>query len=353
MRYAGLLLLATIVACKPGSSGNSNTDAGSMMMTQNQQFIEISGTVVYDPAELAWRGLPPDFASTGPCTNGGPAAGGGSDGGPAGAVAFWGNGASLGAPPCLQGDTFNIEDAIKALEMLPPLNSVPLTWNGSFDVKNVNVTDTQVGIVGDVNDPSFNVMAAMPTGLSFSGYGLGKPPFNDGSDPATAMGPIDTKNLPVYVLSVDFLSKIAKAIGSNFSSMVGTGMVLVHVVDSDSLTPIAGATMQHVYPNSTGTGTTFSVVEDGMSDTDMSFIYYLNDDLTGLAPGQATSSSGLIVRLAAGSAATYTVTTSDSTQVYEQALNGSRAGTALELFIRKCPVNANVAGLNECPTAGG
>jgi hypothetical protein len=150
----------------------------------------------------------------------------------------------------------------------------------------------------------------------------------------------NTLNLPVYIVSTDFLQLLAKAIGQDFATMVGQGVVIGHVTESDGVTGVAGTQLEYVY----GGGTNFPVATTNT--------YYISADLqssvgsdSSCSPGPTvtcnanavTTSSGLFVRLNVGSAEEFTAAVPSSPGVgFEQHLNGSRPGTALEVFFKQC-----------------
>lgn len=337
MRTLGLVsLISLAAACAPAGTGG--TDGGGADGGSRKKIVDVSGQVQYDPSELSWRCLPTDWKTTESCVNGEAAQAGPvmlADGG----TCLDNNGGSRGYPPCLNGDTVKVEDAIRALASLPPLKTVPLPADGKFAVPAVDTTNTTLALVGTVEDPS--------KALVYSGYGLGKPPFVDTcSFPQTMANGSCTKDKPVFVASKAFVQQLAIAMGQEFDAIMEQGVVIAHVTDLAGK-GIAGAKIRHVYGAGTVNESTPELTEG---------VYYINDDLTGAVhiesaddASAVTSSSGLIVRLNAGSAQTYTATigTAPNYTKFEQRLNGSRPGTAIEVFFAKCAASGESAMYQE------
>jgi hypothetical protein len=118
--------------------------------------------------------------------------------------------------------------------------------------------------------------------------------------------------------------------------MLAQGVVVAHITDPTGNVGVAGIQLEHV--NGTGNMENFPPVTDGT--------YYVSADLTTAVDAStnanaATTSSGLIIRLNAGGAAEYTAGAAATPGVgFEQHLNGSRAGTVLEVFFRQCASHA-------------
>src|SRR4051812_38526766 len=53
-----------------GHADEGLNDAGSTAGTFGRNAVNVSGRVLYDPAEMEWRGLDPQLDLTGACTNG-------------------------------------------------------------------------------------------------------------------------------------------------------------------------------------------------------------------------------------------------------------------------------------------
>ena len=278
------------VACSSGTPTQTDTpDAGGT--GKNKKYIHVTGNVQISPVELAWRN-----AAHKPI-----------------------NGADI-----LNGDTINVEDAIRALSKLPPLNTGTLTSALTFDFAQVDVTNTTLALVASVKDK------ADPTGpLFFSGYGLGKPPF-----------PAEDVNLPVYTVTREFVQVLSKAIYGpdaavlhNLENNTGGFVIGQAVYGATKENPagvggIAGAQLNKVYGS--GTAATMSPV---ISDPEH-LLYYLNDDFTAAAPSTGkTSNSGVYVYVNAGGAQNYVMLKDGS--VFEQHLSGSRDATALQVFFNQ------------------
>ncbi len=331
MQLRGFTLLPlalAAVACGPKTGGNDAgpNDGGG----NNQIIVNVTGTVKYDTSELQWRGLSASWTPPGNCQNGQLADGSDADAG----VADGGAGFANNNPPCFAGDTFNVEDAIKALAMLPPLESESnLPASGAFSVPNVNATDTTLALVASVKDPSGL--------LAFSGYGIGKPPFTS----------TNTLGCPIYVTSVAFMQHIAAALNSpsnpvSYDDLYMNGVGVVHVVGEDGVTGVAGAQLQHVY--GAGSMQTMALVTNDTNAQPPFYIYYLNDDLTGVSTNPYTSSSGMILLENVGSASNFTVTcaagSTTCSGTFPQVLIGSRVNYVLETIFQQGVTNPTCAG---------
>jgi hypothetical protein len=303
MRQAALLLATALVACSAATTPGTDTDGGTTDAGPHpggKKIIEVSGTVQYHPVELAWRAKQPAGV--------------------------------LSPLPSLDGDTFNVEDAIRAQSNQDPLKVIKLSSadgkTATFDVPGVDVTYTTLALVASVMDKA----PMDPHGLVFSAYGLGKPVF-----------PVVDTNLPVYVVSKDFVNAIAKAIGHPVDDLVSSvnGFVIAQATKADGVTGSPGARLYQLY----GTGVDARTQEINDANT-----IYLNDDLSGqnldpvsMMPANVTSNSGVFIRINAGNAATYTMlhpkdTYNETGKVhYEEHLNGSRQGSALMVFFAERP----------------
>jgi hypothetical protein len=341
----GVILAATFLTVL-GCSGSTGTSDGGPPH-QNKTLVEISGQVSYDPVELQWRGLSPTYTQTEACTEVADADGG------------------VGPPPCLEGSTVYIEDAIRALNNLCPLDTQLIHYDGKFDLMNVDVTNTTLALVASVRDALYpeppactgtetDSMPPLSSPIAFSGYGLGKPKFYFGG---TAPGPsylTNTQNLPVYIVSAAFVEQLAKAVlasgdpavaGSDPNALMLQGIVIAHITKADGVTGVPGVQFEQV--NGTAPNQNFPPETNG--------VYYISDDLqssvsTAQNMNAVTTSSGLIVRLNAGNAAEYTgAFPSNPGHGFEQHLNGSRPGTALEVFF-KCCNSTTQEGCETTPT---
>jgi len=330
MQKACIVFAALLVAC--GTTNNNGTpDAGPVI--KKKVLLDITGKVMYHPAELEWR-----EKHCGGGSSGGADAGTDVDGGTTGPTENCSK-----TPPPIEGAGVAVEDALKALSELEPLTGkdrTPLPANGEFSFKQVDVTNSTIAIVASVkdkNDPN-------PSGIFFSAYGLGRPPFKQEEY---------NKTKPVYIVSDFFVDKLIAAISTKYQTVTKAkvnkdGFVFggaTERIPNPSLTPpvaykiVEGSYLAKTFAGSTET----TLIKNGelTSPDDANSakveIYYLNDDLTGVVePGAdgktRTTKSGLFVRLNAGSAQTYKMLNDDTAKVSVEKLSGSRAKTALVVF---------------------
>jgi hypothetical protein len=328
----------------PGDASNDShsPDGGRLPdggMVDEADLVEVSGQIVFDPVELTWRGLPANYVATTACNEVDTDPGAITDGG-------------ASPPPCLQGSTIWIEDAIRAITGACPLAQQTVSYDGRFDfsgTNRVNVTDTTLALMATVRDALYQASpdcegletdaTAGASPIAFSGLVLAQPPFYDGVN--VGGQPPNTLNLPVYVVSTAFLELLASAADQDFVTMVDQGLVLAHVTESDGVTGVAGAQLESVYGS--GSNQTFSPVLDG--------IYYISADLKSAVSAVAdndatTSSSGLILQLSRGNPTEYTAGLPSAPGVrFEQRLDGSPLGKAIEVFFRAC----SGGGVQGCP----
>jgi len=303
MRKLGYCFIAAALVACSSPPGTNDTDGGTTADAGKVTVIEVSGTVQYHPIELDWRAH-----TTG-----------------------------LEPLPNIDGDTFNVEDAIRAQSGQAPLKTTTLASTDGktapFDVPGVDVRYTTLALVASVKDKDPNA----EHGLAFSGYGLGKPPF-----------PAIDPELPVYVVSTDFVKHLADIVGMTVPDLMGDeGLVMAQAVELDGKTGSEGVRLNAFFgAEGDATSRTAEVVDKDDNGVPRKTIY-LNDDLTGInvgadqQPTNVTSKSGVFLRINAGSAATYTVMQPGKnyleagTPHYKVHLNGSRADTVLMVFFEK------------------
>lgn len=211
---------------------------------------------------------------------------------------------SLGAAPALGGATIDIESALDAVAGKPPLASGTVGADGTFSMKQVDVTDYQLAIVASVRDAAGLLMP--------SGYGLSR------EKPKGALA-----DKPVYVLSKAFVQRLGQATAKGEPSWTGddlieNGFVFGRFVDREGK-GVAGVKLAKLSPSA-------KVVES----SEDSPLWYLDADLTGVTTDGKSSASGLFVYLPPFGTAEYTGLADGKT--FGKHLSGSRAKTATNVI---------------------
>ncbi len=290
MRRTVPLALLLLAACS-GSPKSSGSDGGTK--PAQHEYIPISGTVQFHPLEQLWR------AGTIP-----------------GAVA-----ASSTALPGLDGATLNVEDSVDALIGRPPLAQTTLGADGKFSFAQVDVVNVSVALVADVSPTS----TLMESGFGLYRYEAGKP------------RPTSLLNMPVWIISKEFEAMLAKAAGLTTDDLEQGGFVLGQIVVPDANDAlhnqgVEGAQLAQEVPASNG----FKAVALQSTNTNPDAsppLYYLNSDLTGLATGDQTSSSGVFLFFPGVN--TIDCTALKSGQTFAVHLVGARHETALAAYIEQ------------------
>ena len=179
-------------------------------------------------------------------------------------------------------------DQIREAHDAGPLGSGETMWPGTYAVPEIDLVNTSLGLLGAVTDPS---------GLSAPSVGIvALPPFV----------PSGTSSTPIFVLTTAFMEHVASVIGMPFATMMSQGVALIHVVESDGVTPAnnqqlfwlhgipVGTLQPGFYPSASLTELPFSATM-----TSAPYVYYLSSDLNGVIfdnnGAVSTSSSGLVV----------------------------------------------------------
>lgn len=204
--------------------------------------------------------------------------------------------------PSLVGLTVNVEDALRATSGHPALETVTSDAEGRFEARKVDVTNVNLALVASVQDPT-EVLAPC-------GYGLirGQPPG-------------DLLDMPVYVVSHDFLDHIAVPTGYSSDELLDLGFMFVQIADEALETGIAGAKL------ALRKSARNEVVENSGENP----IWYLNETASGLAETEQTTASGVLLYVPGFGAKEFTALKDGST--FELKLAGARKNFVLNVFI--------------------
>lgn len=263
MKRVLALVAALPLAFACGTPADETPDAGRKY---EDKIIEVTGRVTLHPLEVKWRAE-----------------------------------RTLDLPS-LAGLTVSVEDALKATSGQPALKTVTSGADGSFEVAEVDVTNVNLALVASVKDPT-EVLAPC-------GYGLvrGQPPG-------------DLLDMPVYVVSNDFLDYIAEPTGYTSDELLDLGFMFVQITDKAHETGIAGAKLaiRKLSQN--------HVIEHD----DDNPLWYMNETISALAPAAETSAGGVLLYVPEFGAKEYTALKDGSE--FELKLAGARKKFVLSVFI--------------------